>query len=98
MRSDFSESFENNMAREFVELLSIIFNMISVICVIYMANPYILLVIPVLFTISGVFFYYMVPAHKTICHLLDNSNKPVHIIRDESINGNSTIRALGKEK
>ena len=98
MRSDFSESFENHMAREFVELLSIIFNMISVICVIYMANPYILLVIPVLFTISGVFFYYMVPAHKTICHLLDNSNKPVHIIRDESINGNSTIRALGKEK
>jgi ABC-type multidrug transport system fused ATPase/permease subunit len=39
----------------------------------------------------------MMPAHKTICNILGVTDRPINNHRNESIQGNSTIRAFKKE-
>ena len=72
--------------------------MFSVIWIIYQANWRILLVFPFMAAVSVTLFYFMAPAHKSICSLLGQTDRPIGNLRNESIQGNSTIRAFKKEK
>jgi hypothetical protein len=72
--------------------------MASVVYIIYQANWRILLIFPVIFGFSSTLYYYMAPAHKSICSLLGQTSKPIDNLRNETIQGNSTIRAFKKEK
>jgi len=72
--------------------------MVSVIWIIYQADWKLLLVFPPMACFSAIMYYTMMPAHKSICALLGKTDKPIGNLRNESIQGNSTIRAFKKEK
>jgi len=57
-----------------------------------------LLAFPVMAAVSCTLYMVMMPAHKSICSLLGQTDKPIGNLRNESIQGNSTIRAFKKEK
>lgn len=90
-------TLEHNMADEFVNVLGNIQNMMSVIAVVYLANWKILCIFPLMVAVSSSLYYFMMPAHKTICHILGVTDQPINNHRNESIQGNSTIRAFKKE-
>jgi len=48
--------------------------------------------------VSCTLYMIMMPAHKSICSLLGKTDKPIGNLRNETIQGNSTIRAFKKEK
>lgn len=90
-------TLEHNMADEFVNVLGNFQNMLSVLAVVYMANWKILCIFPFMVAISGSLYYYMMPAHKTICNILGVTDHPIHNHMGQTIQGNSTIRAFNKE-
>ena len=57
-----------------------------------------MLAFPVMAAVSCTLYMIMMPAHKSICSLLGQTDKPIGNLRNESIQGNSTIRAFKKEK
>jgi ABC-type multidrug transport system fused ATPase/permease subunit len=91
-------TLEEHMADQFINMVHNGLNMISVIWIIYQANWRILLVFPFMAAISVTLFSFMAPAHKSICSLLGKTDRPIGNLRNESIQGNSTIRAFKKEK
>lgn len=91
-------TLEHHMADQFINIVHNFQNMFSIIWIIYHANWRILLVFPFIAGVSGTLYFFMMPAHKSICNLLGQTDKPIGNLRNESIQGNSTIRAFKKEK
>ena len=91
-------TLEHHLANLFVDIVGQFQNMFSIIWIIYLANWRILLVFPFIAMFSGTLYFFMMPAHKSICNLLGETDRPIGNLRNESIAGNSTIRAFKKEK
>ena len=74
-----------------------LYQMLSVIIVISMANWYIMASLPIMLGISAWLFAYTIPAYKECTRIESVSKSPMINFINESCNGCSTIRAFRKQ-